>query len=1117
MRAYTPPVRRALLALLVTSSLAAGEDWDARCREAAAGTPPARRVAIEELRRGGPEAGEALARAAGSADPDLASLAELLLAARRWDPDARMADIEPLRLLDRAPRAGVMDAVTAFGNAGACRCGAVVARILEARPRDERPALLSILSRSPARDPGWAEVATAMLTDDSPETRRAALGVIRIHGNWHHGAALRAEIARETDAETAALAWTTLVDIARGPEDLPPLPEDPILYHAVLGMMAGNGERPRMVRRAWEAWGRRPGSAAPATFAYDPPRLVRLAGMPALERAVEASDGVGELGPGEMQALARSGKAPLRGAAHYHGADSANTFVRLGALLEDPDERVRNRAQEVLADTFEIWSDQSHEDQREKFRRLSLAVRMALDIPLGISTAGETAWAVRVILEAGKAVGPMARLAVTLLSEMGADGFDALLELEQDPDLGAAASNARRAIALGLDGNGLDFEEGLDSRPWLDWFPTRIDWNPWRPFAESPDEEDRWFAASLLTNVWDLLEHREETRRIARRLLEDGNADISSAARQFLLWRHSVDLPEEDTLRPGEAWVRERGYVLERLRASADALAPLDADTARAIFDRGDRALVLKASHAGRFASDDLRDLIRAAGEPGLLPILLRELSEGSVTNWPVWSAQMASCGADGCRLLAAVARTADSQVRAAAIGALLANPWGFEAAALPLEELSALEGEEWEAALFGAMAAGGLAWREDPLPRRTADAIARAILRLADLTVAGDRALPLVRTLGRKSLRDASPALLLDLSSRPALAEAAVASRAWIGPVRGLHERAFRAASWMRGTATDLLPGNHLELVRCAVLAWVESGSWRELPEPYRIGSSWQEIVVALLDEAARNEEHREAILDAVGRVRQYAYDQAPAAAVPSVRFSPAPPPPSFEGRSEQERAEDASLFAGNPDTFTFERLCSAAFRGATGDEIALDAVAPRLGPDALPQLVPLLGRRDSRLRMTAASAIARAAGPARGFALAALRGALPGETDAPARIRILAALARLDDAGAIAEVRSAAASPDPDTRLAATRALAFCPTRAAASILASLTDDPDAAVRLEAYQELSVMTQRVNIPAAPPFTRAAEWRAWLDANPAAPLADPPALEPQQGIWYEF
>lgn len=1117
MQAYTPAVRLALLWLLTTASLSLGEDWEERCREAAAGTPAVRRAAVEALRKSGPEAEPALAAAATSPDGAISSTAQLILAARRWDPEARLLDIEPLRNLEDATRAGTAEAVRLFSAAGAWRTGGVVARLFERGPREDRPALLEILTLSPGRDPGWAELAARFLRDESPATRRAAALVIRVHGNWRQCPDLREALARETDPPSRLVEWTSLIEIARGPEDLPPLPEDPLLYHAVIGAMGADPERPRMSGAAWVAWKARATVRLPASFGLDPARLAACAGVRALEEAAAASQGIGEIGPLEAMALAGSNRAQARKAALNYHSDSAEILCRAAMLLDDPDHAVREEAEEFLDDMLEAWQEESPDERCARFRVLAAAARLALDQPLGLVSPQETAWAVRALVEAGRASGPAARTAIVILAGMGADGRDALLELEQDPDLGVAAGNARRTFELGLDGSMLDFEEGLDSHPWLNWSDQGIEWVRWRRAAESADPEDRWFAASLLFNAWDSITHRDELRRLTLQMMSDENPDTAANARQFGQWLFPADLPEEEDLRPGDAWTRPRGYVLSRLRATAGSLSPLDLEQARAIFDRGDRTLVLQAARAGRFASEDMRDLLRNTGEPGLLPLLLQDLAEGNVTNWNNWSTQMAACGSDGCRLLAAVARSSEPQVRWPAIGALLASPWGFESATGPLEELAALEGEEWEAALVNAIATGGLSWRQTPLPRRTADALALAVLRLADSGATPERSRILLRGLGRQSLRNATPELLRDLASRPDLADVAVLSRAWIGPIPDIHERAIRGATWMRGSALELLPGNHLELLRCSILAWVDSGSWREPMEPYRIGATWQEVIVALLDQAARDEPNREALLDQVALLRRYSVDRDSSAPPPSLRVAEAHPHAAFAGDSDQERTEAAFDFLSSPDPWTFAQLCAAGFRGAAGDEIALDAVASRLGPDCLPSLVPLLGNPSPRMRASAASAIARAAGTARPFAVAALRAAATGEPEESARLRLLAALARLEDPDALEQIRALAASDDPDRRLALARALSWCPTRPAARILASFADDADAVVRSEAQGLLVAMTRRVNAEADPPFTRAAGWRGWLEANPAAPLLDPSPEAPWANLYYEF
>ncbi len=1023
-------------------------------------------------------------------------------------------DLEPLLVLETGTAVEVAEAVALMVLAGSYRTEAAINRVLTARPEAEVQGLLRVLAVAPPRDAGWARLAAARLRDGNREVRRAAAQVVQLQGNWRQSVEICAAVSVEKDPLVLPGLWNAAIDIARGPEDLPPLPDDPVLRFDILSNMAEEPRRPRMVQAAWLSWSARRPAGIPVGFGHDAPRLVRNAGAKALAESFETDDWSGDLSPSALEELANSPRSNARLVALNRACGEAEGFARAAALLDDPENEIREMAEERLTDYLEAWWDEEPRDRIEHFRRLARAARIAVDSPLGLCTPVEVAWAAREIVAAGRTSSAMATLAVEMLASMGPDGHDALLELESDPDLGAAAANARRVIDLGLRG-GIEFDEGLDSRPWLDWYAYRVPWHKWKRLSASPDPGDRWYASALLPGAWDDMDHRPELLERARPLIDDDDSEVAESAREFARWRAPELLPVEDELRPGEAWTRPRGYALTRLRRTADSLAPLNADAARSIFQRGDRALVLKVAHANRFVSDDVRDSIYNTGEPALLWMLIRQFENLQVASWPAWCAHVAASGPPGCRLLSAAARNADMPIRGYAIASLLASRWGSEGAAEAIVDLAAQEGDPAEAALVYAVQNGGLAWRA-PLPRAVADALVRATLRRLEAG-ALEKARILVQNFGSQSLRNATPALLASLASDPSLADAAVAARAWIGDLPDIHDRLMNGPTWLRSTALELLPGNRVTLVRSLLRAWQLAGHHREQIEPFRIRVSWLQLSIAILDEAAWDEQGREALLDlraAIGRyVDPTSADEVPA----SMRTASGPMQDEFAGASWVDRLSASRTFQTEPTAEGFSLLAAAAFRGASGDEIATEALTSRLGPDSLPNLIPLLGRPDPLVRAAAATAISRAAGPAKRLAVAALHASEGAEPSEDTRLRMLAALARLEDAGAIARLGESAASADPDRRLAALRALRYAPTRASALLLAPLTDDEDAVVREEAVAALASMTRRENRMGDPPFARAAKWIEWLDANPGARLYDPAIAQQDYYDYYDW
>lgn len=1095
-------MRATLAALLLLASAARAEDWDALVRAAAAESPGTSRDAVETLRRAGPGADDALSRAASSADPPVAAIANLLAAARRWDPEARLRDIGVLRGLDGATREEAASILAGICGTGSWRGEAVVRRILADRAAGERAGLLRVLVSAPARDAGWADVGSGFLRDPDAGARCTAAEILGMHGSWRHAADLRLAANREDDPTVVRAVWRALVAVARGPEDLPPLPAEPVLLKEVLNGMTEEYGRGRMIAAAWEAWERRRTSAVPPEFGLDVQRLARMIGpRPAIETGAIPEDCWSVHGP-IADALFDSPLPSLRRRMVYAPIDTGAEFCRAAMLLEDPDERVRLAAVEAISGQMDSWDDAGPQERMAKFRRLAAAARIALEAASGPVRQEDAVWAVRELLAAAAGHGRTTLLTLDLLQAMGADAMDILSELRADQDLGVAAAHAWRYLWLGLDRGSAGFEDGLGSRPWLDGYEGSVDSDRWRRLAESEDGDDRWYAASMAFAAADSLEHGARTFEVLLRLCEDPNPDVAEAALEFMIYRFPDRAPAAEELHPRDAWTRRRDYVKPRLGARLASLAPLDHGTVRSVLERGDRALALAAIRADRFAQPYLRDYLRLQShEPGLLPLLLESLEEEGVESWPAWCSQMAACGPDGCRMLAAVARTADPKVRAAATAALLSVPWGAEAAVGPLDDLAAMDDQPGRDALYEAVR-GATQARPRPFSRSAADAVARAILRIARRGASLGALQTLLSGLGPTALSNASPELLALLTARSDLVEAAVSTRAGIGPIPDLTFIVTHSSSHVRGSAQDLYQGSDLALFRLHVRIWLNSGSFHEPLQPWRFGASHEELTALLLDEAAGDEDNREILLEALRRMVAYQPVLSTPSAATSVRPLPGPLPAAFRGDSETDRLHCTA----NPETLTvpeIEGLLAAALRGAPGDHHALDAIASRLGPDAVPLLAPLLGRSDPAVRSSAACAVARAAGPARAFAAEALRAAAAQERHPPALLRMLAALARLGDPAAEDTLRHAASSQDADERLLALHAIAVCPSRPGAFILATLADDFDAVVRGEASRILAAITGGQAGMDAPLLARAAAWRQWLEANPGHPVRD--------------
>lgn len=1098
MNRYTPSVRRAAWLLVLALPLAASaDDWDARCRELVGGTGAQRRAAAAALRRAGPGAEAALEAASKSADVDLSLAARQIAAARKWDPRSRLVNLAPLLALEEGTAEGALGAVAGLAVSGSWRAGDAVSRIIASRPAEEHAALLHALTLAPQQDSGWAAEGVRRLASPDAKARSAAARLIRIHGSFPMAADVKLALAREKDRAARSELWEALIAVARGPGDLPPLPDDPEQHAAVLGMLTRGYHSPRLAGPAWEAFERRRMPTKRGDVLGDAPRFIRIIGLEAFQATADSPIGGWDLDPTTVATLCTHRNPWARATAAEERVESPASLALIGLLLDDPDPAVRGIAVERLDDRLEAWYDLPFSERIAKYRRLAAAARTALDA--GLISPDEIRLATRDLVDAGRGGSALAWIATDALRLMGDDAVDALHELEADADLGTAAATARRVLELRLPRDEVEFEEGLDSRPYLRWSAAQFDHSAWRQLAASPDRVDRSFAAELLSAGWDRISLRPELVETAKCMLQDEDPDVADSARSFAASYAPELLPDEETLRDGEAWSRSRQYVLKRLRAEAGSLAPLGAGTARSIAARGDRSLMLAALRAGRFATPQDEDQILAFGEPGALPILLQRAAELEVTNWAVWSAHVAACGPKGCRMLSGFAAGGTPARRAAAISALLASSWGGDLAGPPLADLAGKTDEESRAAFLAA--ASSLRYH-GPLPREAADAVARVVLELADMPAPPPSFFQLIANLGSEALRGASPEVLAQLQADPRIQDAALSSRAWIGPLPDLYERVFSGPAWLRAWALESSSRKPLEQLQLGLRAWLTAGN---SAERFHSRSAAGVTQLFLFAAAVQDEANRDSILEMRAILKQYNWEPPqPPVAGPSWPAVEGEIPDAFLGDSMDERDTAAWDFRSEPTPSKFAGLWAAALRGATGDDFALDVLRLHLGPDALPGLAPLLRRPDPAVRSAAALAMARAAGPARDFARAAIRAALPLETGSSQRVTMLAALARLGDEGAMEELRGEARGDDPDLRVSIAEALTAVPTRDSVLFLASLADDTDAVVRETAMSGISQMVARTDTAVDPPFGHAAAWKAFLEANPGVRIDEP-------------
>ncbi|MEK7467308.1 MAG: hypothetical protein AAB074_07840 [Planctomycetota bacterium] len=1084
-------MRRALAALFLLALPARAEDLVSLCRQLASESASERSAAIEALRKAGPEADEALE----TAQVEVGGLARAVREARRWDPEAKVADVEVFGEV-ASPEIGkrliALGRLIGFGSAVS---GLAVRRILEACAPADRAACVRCLGNgSAARDRGWAREALREFRNPAREVRSAAAMALAAQAGREQIGDIRLALDRETDREIRSQLWSVLIWTSGSPAELPALPLDPEEFSTVLGWMAG-GPSSDLRAAAWRALEKRRPATIPPAFWDEPSRLLRLIGTASYVEELPAQYGPRPLPLGLRSELSDSPSRQARWSVAVNDELSPVEVARVSLFLSDPDFGVRQAALGAL----ERW-DRANEQKPESERRAALArigaaARILIDSAAGLGETQEVEWAVRALLEAGLSSSSGAMIAYPAYWIARARTMAALKELEADKELGDAAKRVRRLLEFRIPPQGVSFGRGMESAPrvrsgWLDG----VDMEGWRRLVRSEEAEERQLAGAMMSDAWDRLDVRHETAADVRRLAEAQDAAVSQPAIAFLASQAPEQLPEREDIDYREAWSRPRPYVLSRLRA---ALAPgvvLDRQKASLLVTHGDRALVLAAVRAGRFdqAGTELA-LIAPGGEAGLLPILLPRLADLEAPLSAPWFSALASCSQEGARVVAAIARDASPKVRTVALASLLSRPWA-DPFSEPIVEAMAASAVEEERKLLRESLRAAPGRNRQPFTPRMADSIASVLLRTAADGGSPAELESLVATLG-ESISRASSDSRAALARDPAISSIARTYGLEFSPAVSPEVQILAGDRNSRSRGLSRLPARSLKSIRLATWSWLTCGSLNDSSETWALQRSGELTDLALLSFAADEAEWRDSLLQLRRLARRWYY--APIfTPTTSWRMFEVVAPVEFDGNSMLRRNRAVSSSMSKEPSPGFFALCAAAFRGDTGDEVALNAVIPRLGPDAIPRLVPLLNAAPPGVRQSAAKRIGRLGGFAPRFACAALRISLEGESDRAARSAKLAALVRLNDPAGLEALCALASSTDADDRLAAARALEHAPGTNAAGVLATLAEDADFPVRDAAHAALQRMTLREFAPECTPWA-VRDWKRWLAENP--------------------
>lgn len=1086
-------MRRVLPLLLLLPLHAAAGSVEEACARLADAEPQEVRRAVEDLRRAGPEAEGPLRALSESRAPE-SPLAGAILAARRFDPEFAVPDMEIFQLLSspdaEARQVGVARAV----GLGSIACGRMVSRWMDAASGDDLCRGLRGFISGPGRDPGWAKEALRHLRAPPVQVRELAAAALGHHAVRGYAADIRIAIEKESDRGVRIRLWAALLSATLSPLDLPALPREPEEAASVLSMFAGT-YAPELRQVAWP----RLTVSLPGTMERwlwdDPARLSRALGPEgALGLARRAGGRARYLTPQVRLLLGDDPDESVRMTVAAIDGFAPQEVVRGAMFLSDPSESVRLTALR----SFDRWARDRQPrpaDRRiDDALRLAAALRSCLDSAAGAESPGETAWTVRLLLDAAADSGPAAGAAYHALWLVREAAMPALAGLSGDADLGGAARRVARLLRLGVPPEAAQFPRGLDGAARVrQGLVTGLDAGTWDALASSDDAEERQLALGLIGDAWDRIDGREI---LEKRLVEiAGGQDAASAqsALGFLLAVRPESAPERQELDAREAWARPRRYLVERLRSSAAATGALDRQKAALIGMLGDRAAVLTALQGGK--ADDpavFGSLLQKGGDAAFVPCLLAGFEEATDSSQGMaWFQALASSGPQGARVVAAFARDASRKSRVLATAVLLARAW-CDSLTTPLIEQAARD-DDARAVLVEALRIAVIRNRP-PLRPRSAAALAAVLLVLAKDHASRPDLERIVATLG-DGLRDADAATLEALSGNATILELARAARVPLERTGSAVDQIFLGDRLARGRALAQLPGNSLRTFAIGSLSALRCGNLTDFPEYYALEKSGRFADMALLAWAADEPESREELL----RIRRYLrrWTGPMTGPGPSIRVVECGVPAEFDGPSVRAR-QSAAIRAGWGPTAAFMSLCTAAFRGARGDETALAAVLPRLGPDALPSLLPLLNAPDPGARASVARAIATLGPASPAFARAGLRASLQGENNRAARATKLAALQALGDPEGSEGLRLLAASADPDDRLAAARALDAARGREALEALADLARDEDFGVREAADSTLVSLTGRELPPDTPPW-EAADWHTWLRAHPEA------------------
>ncbi len=1091
-------MRRILAVLALLAIPASAEDAAELCRRLGSEVATESASAVAPLRSAGPEADAALTELAESGRTG-AALAGAVRAARKWDPEAAIDDIEIFALLDSpdpVQRAAGFARVVALGSS---KCWRVARRIIESSDAGEQPQLISGLGNGPGLDRGWAKEALRWSQADSATARNSAASALAAHAGREQIGEINLWIQREADPGVRRRLWYVLLCTTVSPADFPPLPADPEEYAYVMEVLAG-GNAPEVRQVAWDAAEKRLPSPISRAFWQDPARLQQLIGIEEYIELIEPGSRPSLMPLDVRLRMGSSTRPEARALAAGIEDTSPLEIARAGPFLADPEYAVRLSALHSLDRWDRTMPARPERARHEAFERLSLAVRTLMDAAAGASDPGEIRWAVRHLLVAGgpsSSIGATAYQSFWIAREHTAAP---LAELESDKDVGPSAKRVNRLLGLGLPPQAVSMSRGLDSpgRVRQGWIEA-LDIARWRGLLASEDAEEKQLAVSLIGDAWDRLDLRNDLAADLLKLAADTDPAASQAAVGVLAAWSPGQIPERAEIDGREVWFRSRQYVLARLRSSLVPQSPLDRQKAALIQSHGDRALLLSAVRAGRYdqpATEFI--LIQRPGEAALLPSFLDRIEtlNAPLTSAP-WLSALASCSPAGSRIVAGLAKEGGPKVRPVALSTLLARPWS-DSLAEPLVEAAAASADPAERSIL--LQALRLQPGRNRLPysKRIAEAVATLLLRLAMAPELRADLEALIVGIG-DALSGASEETLSALASNRDISALGRAVGIEYGSPGPVESQIFAGNRTSRERALARLPAASLNSVRIAVVAWLTVGSLFDYTTLYILDRSSAEADAALLVWAAEDPANRDELLRIRRAIRRWSYRPFSYGDATSWRVSDAEVPPAFCGDSSKSRSRAAARVGTEPSS-EFMGLCAAAFRGGRGDEIALLAVISRLGPDAIPRLTPLLQASLPGVRVASARAIGRLGPHARPFALAALRSSLDGETHRAARAAKFTALLRLGDAAGAEGMKEMAASRDPDDRLAAAIALPAVANPDSAALLALLSTDDDFRVRDAADASLQRLTRRIRTADTPPW-QSQDWPRWLRENPEAPL----------------